>query len=457
MLDTTSEASAADNGQVILDGPAGNIILSPDAGKEGTITLNTPIVTTTNSSDIQLGADLTADEVPETASIYRRSPEGGLAIETNGGDFIMGQNQKLTVVDGDLLINTDGGNVGLGDLTANGKIEVEAGAGTITLLRRQAADLLVYDESIQDTRIVEDSGLDFVAKDLIAFTAETVELGGNSPLPQFASMYPGLNSINGQNPGEYFHMRNMKLRSFPVSLIASLSEGGSAVLDLEASGVSTANAADALAGVLEEQRPDVSVSTRVNPAQMEQLARLSIYAKEFDNVLAQGAAYTTYDDMDIECKLLMSGTCGISPGRLSEAITENALRSHQELFYTADGTKLRTEVINKTLQTDLNTFRKQSGAKDFDPAAFHNYLKTSGTESLSYLNQLNTLINYVRQIGLTSYEYSPVINNALLRLVEVYWGDEMITTEQLKKIIKTTSSTDSLLTWSEISNILDKE
>jgi len=391
------------------------------------------------------------------ADVFMRRQDQGLSIETNGGDFIMGQNQKLTVVYGDLLINTDGGNVGLGDLTANGKIEVEAGVGTITLLRRNAADLLVYDESIQDTRIVEDSGLDFVAKDSIVFTAETVELGGNSPLPQFASMDPGLNSINGRNPGEYFRMRNMKLRSFPVSLIASLSEGGSVVLDLEASGVSTANAADALAGVLEEQRPEVSVSPMVNPAQMEQLARLSIYAKEFDDILTQGAAYTTYDDMDIECKLLTSGACGISPGRLSEAITEDALRSHQKLFYTADGTELRTEEINKTLQTDLNAFRKQSGAEVFDPAAFHKYLETSGAESLRYLNQLNTLITYVRQIGLTSYEYSPVINDALLRLIEISWGDEMITTEQLKKLIKTVSNADSLLTWSEISNTLDKE
>ena len=458
VLDTTSGPQFAGNyGQVILDGPAGEIILSPDAGKEGTITLNTPIVTTTNSSDIQLGADLAAEDVPETASIYRRSPEGGLSIETNGGDFTMGQNQKITVVDGDLLINTDGGNAGLGDLNANGRIEVEAGTGTITLLRRTAADLMVYDESIQNTRIVEDSGLDFVAKDSIVFTAAAVELGGNSPLPQFSSMDPGLNNINGQNPGEYFGMRNTKLRSFPVSLIASLSEGGSVVLDLEASGVSTANAADALAGVLEEQRPEVSVSTRVNPAQMEQLARLNIYAKEFDSVLAQGAAYTTYDDMDLECKLLMSGACGISPGRLSEAITEDALRSHQELFYTADGTELRTEEINKTLQADLNAFRKQSGAKVFDPAAFHEYLETSGAESLRYLNQLNTLITYVRQIGLTSYEYSPVINDALLRPVEIYWGDEMITTEQLKNLIKTESSTDSLLTWPEISNMLDRE
>ncbi|MCK5269940.1 MAG: hypothetical protein KAJ46_04110, partial [Sedimentisphaerales bacterium] len=456
-LDTTSEASVADNGQVILDGPAGEITLSPDDGKEGTITLNTPTVTTTNSSDIQLGADLAADEVPETASIYRRSSEGGLSIETNGGDFTMGQNQKITVAYGDLLINTDGGNIKLGDLTANGKIEVEAGVGTITLLRRIAADLLIFDESIRDTRIVEDSGLDFVAKDSIVFTAAAVELGGNSPLPQFASINPGVNNINGQSPGEFSGMRNTKLRSFPVSLIASLPEGDSVVLDLKASGVSTANAADALAGVLAEQRPDVSVSTMVNPAQMEQLARLNIYAKEFDDVLEQGEAYTTYDDMDIECKLLMGDTCGISPGRLSEVITENALRSHQELFYTADGTELRTEVINKTLQTDLNAFRKHSGAKDFDPAAFQKYLNTSGAESLLYLNQLNTLINHVRQIGLTSYEYSPVINNALLRPIEIYWGDEIITTEQLKKIIKTTGNADSPLTWPEISNMLDKE
>src|SRR5205823_6255925 len=75
-------------------------------------------------------------QVPDSSLIFKGDKAGdGLNFITRGGAFVMGQNQKITVIGGNLNINTlkdpagnarrgAGGDVYIGDLSASGDISI---------------------------------------------------------------------------------------------------------------------------------------------------------------------------------------------------------------------------------------------------------------------------------------------------------------------------------------------
>jgi filamentous hemagglutinin family protein len=442
-------AGTIDGGyELSIDAGQGDIIFGNDIGADTALasleTANTGIVefnsTVTTTGDIKLGDVM---EIPDSATIYKKA-SGNLIFKTNGGEFRMEFHQKLSLVDGDLVIETDGGNVYLGDLSVGGNITVDAGDGEIYLQLRDVSDLLVFDYDSGygvEEEPVEDRGLDFVATGWIKFLGSDVKLEGNGPNPQFAT-----GDISASKGTSGYVNRQMSF----VPLLYDPASGLMVVLDLQASGVTTANAAEALAGVLEEQRPMVSMASTLNPALLEQLVRLGINARPDSAITGDGITYTIFNDVDYVCKLL-NEVCPVSPGRLDADLTAEAVDNYWKLFWekTEEGMEARARApeISRVLQEALNAFKAQTDVKEFDPLAFRKYLEGAGGEALRYVNTFRNLFIKIRMIGLTRYEFKHV-NDVLLRDIELQWDGEMIGMDELEKLIRGPSSYDYLLTWS---------
>jgi len=442
-------AGTIDGGyELSIDAGQGDIIFGNDIGADTALaslkTANTGIVefnsTVTTTGNIKLGDVM---EIPDSATIYKKT-SGDLIFKTNGGEFRMESHQKLSLVDGNLVIETDGGDVYLGDLSVGGNITVDAGDGEIYLQLRDVSDLLVFDYDSGygvKEEPVEDRGLDFVATGWIKFLGSDVKLEGNGPNPQFAT-----GDISASKGTSGYVNRQMSF----VPLLYDPASGLMVVLDLQASGVTTANAAEALAGVLEEQRPMVSMASTLNPALLEQLVRLGINARPDSAITGDGITYTIFNDVDYVCKLL-NEVCAVSPGRLDADLTAEAVDNYWKLFWekTEEGMEARARApeISRVLQEALNAFKAQTDVKEFDPLAFRKYLEGAGGEALKYVNTFRNLFIKIRMIGLTRYEFKHV-NDVLLRDIELQWDGEMIGMDELEKLIRGPSSYDYLLTWS---------
>jgi len=440
-------AGTIDGGhELSVDAGQGNVIFGNDIGADTALasleTANTGIVefnsTVTTTGDIKLGDVM---EIPDSATIYKKT-SGDLIFKTNGGEFRMESHQKLSLVDGNLVIETDGGDVYLGDLSVGGNITVDAGDGEIHLQLRDVSDLLVFDYDSGygvKEEPVEDRGLDFVATGWIKLLGSDVKLEGDGPNPQFAT-----GDISASEGTSGYVNRQMSF----VPLLYDPASGLMVVLDLQASGVTTANAAEALAGVLEEQRPMVSMASTLNPALLEQLVRLGINARPGSAITGDGISYTIFNDVDYVCKLL-NEVCEVSPGRLSADLTAEALDNYWKLFWekTEEGMEARAPEISRVLQEALNAFKSQTDVKEFDPLAFRKHLEGVGGEALRYVNTFRNLFIKIRMMGLTRYEFKPV-KDVLLRDIELRWDGEMIGMDELEKLIRGPSSYDYLLTWS---------
>jgi len=134
------------------DGAGGHVALSP-AGRSAV----SAVATITNGTD---GGDITI----------------------RAGSIEMGQNEKFTVVDGDLNLLADGA-ITLGDLTVSGDLTVVSGSGVITALLRETGLVLLADGTT-----TTDTGLDIICGGTMSITG-TVHYGGvaGSSLPVFAA------------------------------------------------------------------------------------------------------------------------------------------------------------------------------------------------------------------------------------------------------------------------------
>ncbi|MBT7298812.1 MAG: hypothetical protein HN849_04835 [Victivallales bacterium] len=98
--------------------------------------------------------------VPNAATIYS-DHLAGVSFVTNGGNFTMAANDKLTIQgdptthQGDLVFNAGGGTITVGDLSAMGAITLQG--AQIAFCGRPAADLLLADGTV-----IQDAGVDVV-------------------------------------------------------------------------------------------------------------------------------------------------------------------------------------------------------------------------------------------------------------------------------------------------------
>jgi filamentous hemagglutinin family protein len=132
-------------------------------------------------------------EIPAVATISG-NPEGG-DVTITALNFIMGQNEKFTVLastdeastadfaEGDLSIVCVGGNITVGDLTAQDDLVINAGAaGNVTLRRRGSGDV-----ALVTGQLFTDAGLDLVAGDLLNLIGNVILGGATTDSPTLAA------------------------------------------------------------------------------------------------------------------------------------------------------------------------------------------------------------------------------------------------------------------------------
>jgi hypothetical protein len=181
--------------------PVGLIQLQGDliaAGGKGT-----NVESEGTGGEIHLGMN-GRDSIPSIASIAGNPSSDSIAIQ--GHSISMGQNEKLTVL-GNLTMQTDGGDITVGDLTTQGHMTVDAGElGTIILLRREVGDVRLAASA--GGGVARDAGLDFVAGGNMTFI-NTLELAGiGDRKPQFSVL--DINAISAPPKGDQrFIVRQM--------------------------------------------------------------------------------------------------------------------------------------------------------------------------------------------------------------------------------------------------------
>ncbi len=136
--------------------------------------------------------------VPLVATVVVQ-PTGGDGVSFEVGRFEMGQNEKLTSL-GDLTILAD--EAWLGDVGVDGSLTVSTAVPDTTYFRLRDAGWVLT----ADGRLVQDQGLDIIARDDILFEG-AVQTVGEGPAPRFTSI---LGQIIGLPPQfevvEWAHM-----------------------------------------------------------------------------------------------------------------------------------------------------------------------------------------------------------------------------------------------------------
>ena len=183
LKDLTIEASDADivfGTDIGLGEELAN--LSVITTNSGTIAFNSIINVAGN---IYLSSDQDIDYVPADATIFKAS-QGDLVFNV-GGSFEIGLNNRVTVSDGNFIVNTGSGDVTLGDVTAKGNIEITASnaEGDIVILLRDKT--YSYTANADGTiKLVQDRGVNIAAEGYIKFNGEIIP-DGDGPSVYFVT------------------------------------------------------------------------------------------------------------------------------------------------------------------------------------------------------------------------------------------------------------------------------
>ena len=383
--------------------------------------------------DVTLGSDI--GDVPEVAKIYKDAgADGNLTITTNGGNFVMGRRQKLTLVDGDLLIDTSNGNGGFGnvslaDLSVNGSIEVLA--NTITLLAREAGEVLLPDGINRS----QDRGMDVVANGPITFTAGGgMSVNGVAPDDiLIASTNAGVVNVPAV-PGT-------RVLQFAGDFPGLVTQGGQ-VLDVRAEGIGREDVAEGLAGATPKAESEVPQEALMSPALREFLGRLGIFPRDLtqeEQALYGRNIPVVYRDMQVK-EGIRPEEREVPVSRLPGALVTAVFNIHQEIFGEAGG---RTSHIRSVLKKALTAYTKALTAthrqvERFDPPAFRRYLESpqGQKDALAIINELRRLFTQVELLGLPP----AVETNAELILVTDIVKSLGISPEALVDVVNSVAS-----------------
>ncbi|MCI0629494.1 MAG: filamentous hemagglutinin N-terminal domain-containing protein [Phycisphaerales bacterium] len=343
----TSEANETNDlriksldGDVVLGGSIG----TNAANQLGTLRINAggDGIIDFRSGHVLVAGDLVLNKnqhasVPLAATIVGRDD---LSINV-GGDFIMGQNEKFTVL-GDLAIHAD--NATLSDLSTLGDMTVDTtSAGTILILRRLASNVLEADGSL-----VEDLGVDFVAGGEINFIFGTLApQSAGDPRPTFATV-EGINGVNLElafaldpSDGNRYSFRRLS------NVYGSFFNGtdspvfGGSVLDLRTQGPTETDPSTALASTvpLESRVRIVPPGAELSAAQREHLAQLRIRVRNWPDqgrwVEETSLAAGKYVFEDVPSKV-GSADREIAEGRLDRELVTRVLAMRDAFLETTD-------------------------------------------------------------------------------------------------------------------------
>ena len=336
------------NGDLLAVGGAGTVEGDNEAGA-GTDGVG---------GDIHLGSS-GRDAIPSIASITGNPSGGNVTIQ--GRSITMGQNEKLTVL-GNLTMQTNGGDITIGDLTTQSNLTVDAGElGSIFLLRREAGDVRLATSA--GGGIAEDAGLDFVANGSMTFIG-TLELAGvGENKPQFAAMDTDTISKPPKDDARFI-IRQM---SESQDLVGSVLDGIATGQVTRSGNGAGAGTTEALAGATSQDSSLMELLREQNPTrnqiglhQWQQLAavleKLGFTLRELsqDDIL-QG--WATYDDF--------SGNNMLSDS--SGWITANRMNPSDILFMAEKLTRFledRQQAFQNDFARQYNAHTSATGLKE---------------------------------------------------------------------------------------------
>ena len=222
--------------------------------------------TVTAIDDIQLNPDGRAT-VPDVATM---SAAGDLAISSQAGSIVMGQNEKLTSL-GELHLQALE-SLTVGDLNSVGDMHVTA--QEIFLLTRSPGPVLDFTGSLD-----QDTGLDYVSTGRFFFSVTPQSIGG-SPAAIFGSTFADADAL-GTLGGFTFERQ--------LDRGPDVFTRGDTVLDLVAVSFSPANLAEALGGRPRLPVPlPVSRDIVLSPEQAARLAAIGVNARPLRASEARG-------------------------------------------------------------------------------------------------------------------------------------------------------------------------
>lgn len=424
----------AGDGQIISTVP---FIFGGDVGGDGEASL----------ASLSLGGAL--DDIPETSSIVFTNldvnadgnfvlppdfvlPDVQVAGEAallptfrvNANSFDMGENQKITAF-GNLEINAGAGTVTLGDLTSLGDITVNA--GEIFLRPRFGSRVLtnLFDGIPPDPGTVDDDGLDFIARDSITFSVPPLfTTTGNA---RFATNTgQGLRLETGGFINNLFVQGVVFEGGVSNKLLTPRTPAGTPVagfentgiaLDLSSNSVNVSNIASALASAVPSAQSAVvdtgtiTLSSNVRKA----LEELGVFTKDpvnIDDGLVEAAVEglsgsTLFSDYPDKAVITDSDIIKITPNRLTQESVDAALAAYGRLVGPPDAT--RPDRVAK-MQDEMDLlwleYTDALGEAEPVPAEFVEFVRAhpDGAPVLETLQKIRDLLAALDNMALTEVE-----------------------------------------------------
>ncbi len=328
---------------------------------------------------ISSAGDSGVRSVPDRATIIG---EGGLLLFAD--QFVMNQHEKLTAT-GDLTIDADSFAT-LGDLNSTGSILVDA--PIINLLRRQPSTLLT-----SAGVLVDDLGLDFVARDTIALNG-TLVLAGD-PLGTFPLFGTDSGGSLLTNLGEIDIVNLPNSFTLESGLVL---EPGTIILDqrvvLPATGGSLNSLVDQTPFF-----PEFNDSVTPRPFDLALLTSLAIDPILPNvTVLGPGVANTFADipanDPNADVETVTASRITIQAA--------NAVLARYVSVFGPEGD--RTPQVAQTVQNSIRSYMSLSEAGSFSPQGFRSYMANQ-PETDQLAQDMATLLASLRELGLNQREF----------------------------------------------------
>ncbi|KPK76885.1 MAG: hypothetical protein AMJ79_05175 [Phycisphaerae bacterium SM23_30] len=418
------------------------------ASQEGIIEFDTDTVVSSNGDHVSLGQNPGA-VMPTQATIFRG--QGDLTFDTNGGDFSMGQNNWLGLENGNLSINTGGGNASIGDLTAN-SIAVDLDGGSLTFLQRLGNNLpydtgvALYAEGALQLSEVGSFSLGGAASTGLRLVSEDGPI--DVPTGLRRQIFPRPPCTITFDIGDFARRDNIALICPPVRPSESVTDSIiNTVTLIRREGRSKGRGGPEKIVAI-EFIPDVDILTI---SQREMLSRMGIYAREFtpQEALTPEAKESLallieryLSDVPpghVEQQMLAASDYKVAVVRMLRGLVEDTIITYQKLYYV-EGKPTTGEHLREALQKSLDAYRAQSGAERFEGAAYVGFLEADAEQrpALNILTELHLLFHQIEVMGLSPLERDFAERTLLTEISRAVYGGRRISFEQLKEAIQET-------------------
>lgn len=368
-----------------------SLITTPD----GLIRFNAPVGQTTALRDLSLS---TAGEAPSRGIPAAATIVGAGDQTFRVRDFVMGQNEKMTVL-GSLDLGASRQAL-LGDTTTMGDLLVAA--PTIVLNRRQPGVLDTIDGPVTDR------GLDFVAGASLTFNG-SVFLGGDdsAPNPTFGT---GDDRVQGIDRNLYEVRRQPAADTTVEALVVD-----GQVLDQRTRAGSTpippddnpAEVNDDIAGAAQPVNPEFKDTVTPEAYRVDLLNRIALLGRGVSDTEAADAMIgpALFNDL-AEAPALSGPALATAATRLHRPAVESAVARFDAVF-GPEGED-RSAEVRDLLASTAGRYMSLTQAASVDPGAFRAWLATSdgSPDALATIANLSDLLARLRSLGLTAPEYS---------------------------------------------------